>query len=131
MRLRLLVGASFVALLASGSARAQSSDSAPMEPNRKASDTASTRTMTGTVVSSTTSQLIIDTGSGPQQTFAVDDRSVLPSDLTAGSRVTVSYRDDKDMMSVAKVTLEPASTKPRSERNDPTDRDDTPKKGRR
>jgi hypothetical protein len=49
-----------------------------------------TKSVTGTVVSSTADSLVIDTASG-RQTFTVDASSTVPSGLMAGARVTVAY----------------------------------------
>lgn len=45
----------------------------------------------GTVVSSTSSEVVIDTDTGARLTFAVDDTTTLPTSLTAGERVHVHY----------------------------------------
>lgn len=47
--------------------------------------------VTGTVVSSTSSEVVIDTDTGARLTFAVDDTTTRPTSLTAGERVHVQY----------------------------------------
>lgn len=50
-------------------------------------------TVTGTVVSSSSTQVVIKTDDGRQMTFAVDAQSTVPAGLAAGNPVTVSYHD--------------------------------------
>ena len=52
--------------------------------------------MTGTVVSSSSTALVVRTDSGSQMTFVVDSSSTLPSNLSAGDRVTVDYSTMSD-----------------------------------
>src|SRR5262245_6221389 len=47
--------------------------------------------VSGTVVSSTGSSIMIRAESGAEMTFTVDSRSILPADLPVGSRVDISY----------------------------------------
>jgi hypothetical protein len=63
---------------------------------------AATGTVTGTVVSSSATQLVIETPSG-RQTFTVDASSTLPRDLAAGTRVTVDFNRADDGMTVTRV----------------------------
>ena len=73
-----------------------------------------TSTVTGTVVSSSDSELVLDT-TGGRQRFVVDANSTLPAKLDAGTRVSVEFhRLDGDRMHVARVTTAPPSTSPRS-----------------
>jgi LPXTG-motif cell wall-anchored protein len=51
-----------------------------------------TQTITGTVVSSSGSWLVVRGDNGSERTFAVSSQSSLPSGLAAGSRVTVRYQ---------------------------------------
>jgi hypothetical protein len=71
-----------------------------------------TSTVTGTVVSSSASELVLDTTSGRQR-FVVDANSTLPASLQAGARVSVEFhRLDGDRLHVARVTTAPASSVP-------------------
>jgi hypothetical protein len=73
-----------------------------------------TSTVTGTVVSSSDSELVLDT-TGGRQRFVVDANSTLPAKLEAGARVSVEFhRLDGDRMHVARVTTAPSSTSPRA-----------------
>jgi RNase P/RNase MRP subunit p29 len=73
-----------------------------------------TSTVTGTVVSSSDSELVLDT-TGGRQRFVVDANSTLPVKLDAGTRVSVEFhRLDGDRMHVARVTTAAASTSPRA-----------------
>src|SRR5688572_13627903 len=57
----------------------------------QATDPATTQKVSGTVVSSSSTSLVIDTDSGTRQTFMVDAQSTIPTGLTAGSRINVEY----------------------------------------
>jgi len=86
----LLIGVAILALAASLSAQ---------------SSTAGTETITGTVVSSGPALVVIDTDAG-RKTFVVDTDSTVPSNLAAGSRVTVDFnRLSDDRMHAATVAL--------------------------
>lgn len=50
-----------------------------------------TQTVSGKVISSSSSSLVIETDTGTRQTFVVDAQSNLPSGLTPGSRISVDY----------------------------------------
>jgi hypothetical protein len=64
-------------------------------------------TITGTVVSSSSTSLVIRTESGEQKTFVVDDTSTIPSGLAAGARVSVRYTSQEGgQMRVASVARE-------------------------
>jgi RNase P/RNase MRP subunit p29 len=89
-RKSLLIGVAILALAVSISAQ---------------SSTAGTETVTGTVVSSGPAVVVIDTDAG-RQTFVVDTDSTVPSNLVAGSRVTVNFnRLSDDRMHAATVAL--------------------------
>ncbi len=60
------------------------------EPSQPMKDMGQAQDITGTVVSSGGSTLVVDTDSG-RRTFIVDSESRVPSNLTAGSRVTVTF----------------------------------------
>ena len=51
------------------------------------------QTVTGTVVSSTPSQVVVKADDGRELTFAVDAQSVVPAGLAANNAVTVTYHD--------------------------------------
>jgi MYXO-CTERM domain-containing protein len=71
-------------------------------------------TVTGTVVSSSGTEIVVDTSAGRQR-YVVDSNSTVPAGLAAGTRVTVNFhRLEGDVLHVATVT-----TSPRSERMDP------------
>jgi hypothetical protein len=73
-----------------------------------------TSTVTGTVVSSSDGELVLDT-TGGRQRFVVDANSTLPAKLEAGARVSVEFhRLEGDRMHVARVTTAPTSTTPRA-----------------
>jgi hypothetical protein len=63
-----------------------------------------TATITGTVVTSSPSELVIETPTGRQR-FIVDTSSSVPQSVAVGSRVSVEYhRLDGDRMHVARVS---------------------------
>jgi hypothetical protein len=67
--------------------------------------------ITGTVVSSTGTTLVIRDQNGVEQTFDVDTSSTVPSGLMSGSRVTVRFHNmDGGRRHVASVTLSDPST---------------------
>jgi hypothetical protein len=49
------------------------------------------QTVSGKVISSTSSSLVIETDTGTRQTFVVDAQSTLPAGLTPGTRISVDY----------------------------------------
>ena len=57
---------------------------------------AATQTITGKVVSSSSTSLVIETDTGTRQTFAVDAQSALPAELTPGTRISVDYHSLAD-----------------------------------
>src|SRR5262249_4114139 len=73
-----------------------------------------------TVVSSSASELVISTPSG-QQRYIVDTNTSIPSDLAAGTRVTVEFhRLDGNRRHAARVTTPPrADTRPRADASAP------------
>ncbi|HEU0104914.1 MAG TPA: hypothetical protein VFT38_02005 [Vicinamibacteria bacterium] len=89
-RQSLLIGIAILALAVSLSAQ---------------SSTASTETITGTVVSSGPALVVIDTAAG-QKTFVVDTESTVPASLVTGSRVTVDFnRLSDDRMHATTVAV--------------------------
>jgi hypothetical protein len=80
MRNRVLCVLSIALLALAGGLAAQGTDPA-----------ATTQTITGTVVSSSSSSLVIDTDTGTRQTFMVDAQSTLPTGLAPGTRISVDY----------------------------------------
>jgi hypothetical protein len=67
------------------------------------------QTATGTVVSSSGTQVVIRTADGTQMTFMTDADTNKPADLKAGSSVTIRYHDMGGTKHAASVT---ASTAP-------------------
>lgn len=81
----------------------------------------SSQTLSGTVVSSSSTQLVIDTATG-QRTFDVDASSNLPAGLAVGSRVDVDYHElAGGRMHAATVRMSSAApTTPTAETTSPT-----------
>ena len=102
MKLRLACILGILALAFSGTAFAQS------QPVQQSGVEAS---LTGTVVSSTVSSLVIRDENGVEQTFDVDTSSTVPSGLMSGSRVTVRFHNmDGGRRHVASVMATDAGT---------------------
>ena len=82
-----------------------------------------TSTVTGTVVSSSASEIVLDTTSGRQR-YIVDANSTMPADLQAGTRVSVEFhRLDGDRMHVARVTTAaPSAVPPRASAAPPNEK---------
>ena len=79
-----------------------------------------TSTLSGTVVSSSDTSLVIKTDAGLERTFAVDAESRLPAGLTPGTRVTVSYHImDGGSLHASNVTL--GGDTPSATRTTPSD----------
>ncbi len=82
-------------------------------------------TVTGTVVSSSPTQVVIKTDDGRQMTFNVDAQSTVPAGLAAGNPVTVSYHDmGGGTLHAATVTVSSAGT-PSTTTNPPATTNDT------
>jgi hypothetical protein len=64
----------------------------------------SEQTASGTVVSSSASQIVVRTSDGRQMTFMVDADSNVPSNLQQGSNVTVRYHDMNGTFHAANVS---------------------------
>jgi hypothetical protein len=64
-----------------------------------------TAAVSGKVVSSSSASLVIETDAGTRQTFVVDSASSVPSNLSAGSRVTVNFHTADAGFHAATVTL--------------------------
>lgn len=88
---------SFVSLLVIAVAMLASAVAAQTGSATPSSDQ-STAYVSGTVVSSTGSSILIKTVSGDELTFSVDSRSILPGDLPVGAQVDVSYHTLPDGM---------------------------------
>jgi len=68
-------------------------------------------TVTGTVVSSTSTELVINADAGGQQAFVVDRSTTMPgTGLAVGTRVSVRYRplDDTHSQALEVTVLDPA-----------------------
>lgn len=64
------------------------------DPSGAAAQTAptvSTSTISGTLVASTDSSLVVRSDAGVESTYTVDSSTVLPASLTPGDRVSVDY----------------------------------------
>jgi len=71
------------------------------------------QTVTGSVVSSSPTQVVVKTDDGRQLTFTVDTQSSVPADLAAGNAVTVAYHDmGGGTLHLARVTTSAAGTLP-------------------
>ena len=71
------------------------------------------KTTSGKVVSSTPGQVVVQTDDGSQMTFKVDAQSTVPTGLSAGSRVTVTYHElAGGMFHAASVAVSDAGTSP-------------------
>src|SRR5262245_39692924 len=82
-----LIGAlCLVALVAVGSLAAQSSSDTQSKPQEQY--------LTGTVVSTSSTTLVVKTDAGDQMTFDIDSQSALPAQLQAGTKVDVGYKSD-------------------------------------
>ena len=94
MKLRLACILGIVALAVGGTLSAQSQPVQRVESS-----------ITGTVVSSSSTSLVIRDESGVEQTFDVDTSSTVPSGLMSGSRITVRFHNmDGGRRHVASVT---------------------------
>jgi len=80
------------------------------------SDTSSSLTANGTVVSSGTTSVVVRLDDGTERTFAVDNRSSVPSNLTAGARVNVRYASESGGYRAITVTNS-SSTMPNTSSN--------------
>ncbi len=70
----------------------------------------SEQTASGTVVSSSASQIVVRTSDGRQMTFMVDADSNVPSNLQQGSNVTVRYHDMNGTFHAANVSAGTGTT---------------------
>ena len=70
----------------------------------------SEQTASGTVVSSSASQIVVRTSDGRQMTFMVDADSNVPSNLQQGSTVTVRYHDMNGTLHAANVSASAGTT---------------------
>jgi hypothetical protein len=64
----------------------------------------SEQTASGTVVSSSATQIVVQTADGRRMTFVIDADSNAPSNLQQGSPVTVRYHDMNGTLHAANVT---------------------------
>jgi hypothetical protein len=68
-------------------------------------------TVSGTVVSSTPTQIVVKTADGREMTFAVDAQSTVPSGLMTDNPVTVVYHDmGNNTLHAARVTSSTTTT---------------------
>lgn len=68
------------------------------------SEAGASKTLTGTVVSSNATDLVLQTAQG-QKSFHLSDLSTAPADLSVGSEVTVSYREVDGQMIATALTV--------------------------
>jgi hypothetical protein len=68
------------------------------------SETATAKTLTGTVVSSNSTELVLQTSTG-QKTIQLSELATPPANLSAGTQVTVSYRDVDGQMIASDLTV--------------------------
>jgi hypothetical protein len=117
-----------LALVGTGAAAAQQAQPAQLQPNPPASAPLETRTaettVSGTVVSATSSQLVINSDAGTRMTFALDPTST--TRFTVGERVTVDYHTETGgtvHQAVRVAAAQPAAVTPRAD-TDSRDYDD-------
>jgi hypothetical protein len=68
-------------------------------------------TVSGTIVSSTPTQIVVKTADGREMTFAVDAQSTVPSGLVVSNPVTVVYHDmGNNTFHAARVTSSSTTT---------------------
>lgn len=84
-------------------------------------DSSSELAVAGTVVSSTSTELVIDTDAGRRMTFALDPATAPGRTFTPGERVSVQYHSQSGgtVNQIASITVPPAEVT----RRDPTTRD--------
>jgi hypothetical protein len=109
MRRHLLLGLAAVASLALGGNLLAQSAPVQVPPGTP------TSTLTGTVVASSSNELVVETPNGRQR-FVVDANSTVPGNLAAGTRVSVSYhRLEGNRLHAARVTTTPPPEPSRQE----------------
>jgi hypothetical protein len=115
MRFRIAAVAALLALGLAAPAIAQTSSENP-------------QTVTGSVVSSSDTTLVIRTDDGTTRTYVVDSNSAMPSTaLSAGNRVTVLYRPlDATRFSVVSVAPIGSTTSPAGQAPPPSATSATP-----
>ena len=99
-----------LALVLAGAATAQQAQPAQQQPNLAESDLETTteeRTVSGTVVSATSTELVINTDAGTRMTFALDPTST--TRFAVDERVTVAYHSETGgtVHQVVRATAEP------------------------
>lgn len=99
-----------------GVAAAQTAD--PVTPAPEATTALATSesqiSVSGEVVSTTSTELVIDTDAGERMTFALDPETSDVSTFTVGERVTVRYRSSSSgtVIQAASVAVEPPDRLP-------------------
>jgi hypothetical protein len=108
-----------LALVLAGSVAAQEPQPAQLQPSPAESaaleTTTEEATVSGTVVSATSTQLVINTDAGTRMTFALDPTST--TRFTAGERVTVEYHTETGgtvHQAVRVAAAQPAAVTPRA-----------------
>src|SRR4030095_12180144 len=111
MKRRLLLLTCVLTLLVAGAAVAQMTDTTPAKPPGTMTMAMSTPeiSVSGKVVSSTSTELAIDNDRGERMTFLLDPKTAPATTFTVGDRVTVQYhaRSDNTMFQAARITVEP------------------------
>jgi hypothetical protein len=95
-----------MALLLTGSVWAASS--------KKSSNAATGMKMSGTIVSSSSSELVLSSpakSKGQQETFTINPDTKTNGTLTAGSRATVRYKDENGQKVATMITAHAAAHK--------------------
>jgi hypothetical protein len=85
-----------------------------------------TTTVSGKVISSSAASLVIETDAGTRQTFVVDSASSVPSNLSAGTRVTVNFHSVDGGFHAATVSLGDAPPPGRMSSTEPMEAGDRP-----
>ena len=79
-------------------------------------------TVSGEIVSSTSGSLVINTITGKQRTFTVDDETDAPDELSEDARVTVQYRElENGVLHAVAITLTSGSDELQSTGQQPPD----------
>lgn len=111
MRLRTLASTCVLACAIAGAAAAQ-----PLDTNKPAqgpgtalASASSEISVSGKVVSSSSTELVIDSDAGQRMTFALDPDTTTPTTFTAGERVAVRYHSSSGgtVHQAASIAVEP------------------------
>jgi hypothetical protein len=110
MKCRTLLLTCAFLLLVSGAVAAQVTDTKPAAPPETTTLAATSTdiSVSGKVVSSTSTELAIDTDAGQRMTFALDPKTTPVTTFTVGERVTVQYHSTSGgtVYQAASITVE-------------------------